>query len=210
VSTSQMKKKHHGERRTAIIEATTRLFLEKGFAGTSMSMVASASGITKATLYHHFPGKDDLFAACVTHGYSSALETVRVILNDRSLTARKKMRRALCALYDSIIESPVGRMSPLIAEVSRTFPNVARSFHTDYIAPQQALISQIIEQGVASGEFKDVDRRLFFHVVLGPIVTLSLSREMFATFDDLDKHFPVGDLRKGHIDIVMGLLLITK
>lgn len=210
MSTSQLKKKHQSERRIAIIEETTRLFLENGFAGTSMSMVASACGITKATLYHHFPGKDDLFAACVTYGYSSALEALRAILEDPLLSPRTKMRQMLGALYGSIIDSPVGRMSPLIAEVSRTFPNVARSFHADYIAPQQILMSKLLDQGIAAGEFKDVDRRLFFHVVFGPIVTLSLSREMFATFDDLDEHFPVGDLRKGHIDILMDLLLVSK
>ncbi|MEM9250020.1 MAG: TetR/AcrR family transcriptional regulator [Pseudomonadota bacterium] len=55
-------------RRDEILDSTTELFLKKGFSGTSMSAVAKACGIKKARLYHHFPGKDDLFAACVTHG----------------------------------------------------------------------------------------------------------------------------------------------
>lgn len=175
-----------------------------------MSSVANACGITKATLYHHFPGKEELFAACITHGYSTSLEAVRAIVDNQAMSPREKMREALHALYECAIELPVGRMSPLIAEVSSTFPNVARSFHAEHVLPQQALIAKLVDQGVAAGEFRDVNRRLCFHLILGPIVTLSLSRQMFATFEDLDALYPVGDLRNGHIETIMDWLCTGK
>lgn len=203
---AELHKTRAGTRRHEIVEIATRLFLENGFAATSMSMVAAAAGLTKASLYHHFPGKEDLFAACVTDGYAAELSQLRTIAEDPSTPPPDKMRAALMALYDTIITSPVGRMSPLIAEVSRAFPTVARSFHDDYIAPQHQILARIIADGVRSGHFNDLDPKLFLHLVFGPIVTLSLSREMFATFADLDCHFPVTDLRDGHIDTLMRLL----
>ena len=49
--------------REALLEATEALLSERGYAATSMQAVAKASGITKGTLYHHFPlGKDALIA----------------------------------------------------------------------------------------------------------------------------------------------------
>lgn len=194
-------------RRDEIIQKTTELFLELGFSATSMSKVAAACGMTKASLYHHFSGKEELFIACVTHGYQPALEALKVLEKDAQLDTERKVRRAIDIIYDITINSPVGRMSPLIAEVSRTFPIVARSFHTDYIAPQQELIWSIIRAGIDAGKFKNIDDKNFFHLLFGPVVTLSLSREMFASFDDLDEHFPVEQLKQAHIQSIMDLLL---
>ncbi len=197
------------DKRVQIIEISTDLFLQNGFSGTSMSKIAAACGMTKASLYHHFAGKEDLFVACVTHGYSAALVALRDIAGQPDLRPEDKFCAALNALYDTTIISPVGRMSPLIAEVSRTFPTVARSFHSEYIAPQQALLWEIIQEGVQSGAFRDADERQIFHLIFGPMVTLSLSREMFASFHDLDTHFPVDQLRDGHVDAILGMLRVT-
>lgn len=202
----EAKKTAPSARRHEIVEIATGLFLENGFAATSMATVAEAAGLTKASLYHHFPGKEELFAACVTHGYAAELERLRDIASGDASDAPEKMQAAINALYETIISSQVGRMSPLIAEVSRSFPTVARSFHDDYIGPQHEILCKMIDEGVASGQFADVDRKVFLHLVFGPIVTLSLSREMFATFQDLEEHFPVAHLRDGHVEMLMQAL----
>lgn len=186
-------------RRDEIIRISTQLFLENGFAGTSMSKVATACAITKASLYHHFTGKDALFIACVTDGYAPALKDLHALEADPAFDPVERLKTAISMLYDKTIHSDVGRMSPLIAEVSRAFPNVARSFHQDYIAPQQAIVWRMVEDGQERGIFKPVDQKAFFHLLFGPMVTLSLSREMFTSFDDLDEHFPVTDLRDAHV-----------
>ena len=193
-------------RREEIMRISTGLFLENGFAATSMSKVAAACKITKASLYHHFKGKDELFIACVTHGYAPALDNLRALGDDRSLDPVTRLRTAINVLYEMTINSDVGRMSPLIAEVSRACPNVARSFHGDYIEPQQEIVWRMIEIGIKEGSFDPIDRKAFFHMLFGPIVTLSLSREMFTSFDDLEDHFPVDPLRDAHIASILKLL----
>lgn len=193
-------------RRDEIMRISTGLFLENGFAATSMSKVAEACNITKASLYHHFTGKDELFIGCVTHGYAPALDNLRALENDPSLDPVTRLRKAITILYDMTISSDVGRMSPLIAEVSRAFPNVARSFHSDYIAPQQDIVWRMVEDGITKGVFQPADPKAFFHLLFGPIVTLSLSREMFTSFDDLEDHFPVDPLRDSHIAALLKLL----
>lgn len=201
-----VEKNHVGDRQAEIIRISTDLFLKNGFSGTSMSKIAKACEITKASLYHHFSGKEDLFIACVTHGYQAALDALETILADESQSPETQLRRAMETLYGTIISSPVGRMSPLIAEVSRAFPSVARSFHADYIEPQQSLLWRLIDRGIDRGAFRDVDKKVLGHLVFGPIVTLSMSREMFASFEDLDDHFPISELQAGHVDAVLSLL----
>jgi AcrR family transcriptional regulator len=46
--------------RTAIADAAVALFIERGFAETTMEEVADAAGVSRRTAYRHFPSKDDL------------------------------------------------------------------------------------------------------------------------------------------------------
>jgi len=57
------------QKRAAIIEAATRLFLDAGYAGTSLAKVAEAAGVSKATLFKQFPTKAALFDAIVTESW---------------------------------------------------------------------------------------------------------------------------------------------
>lgn len=51
------------EGRRRVLDAARPLFVQHGYKGVSMQQIADATGIHKATLYHHFRDKDDLFAA---------------------------------------------------------------------------------------------------------------------------------------------------
>ncbi len=46
-----------------ILDKALELFTEKGYAGSSMSDIAKAVGIQKASLYSHFSGKESIFEA---------------------------------------------------------------------------------------------------------------------------------------------------
>ncbi len=52
-------------REGAIIEAVNRLLAEKGFESMTVDEVAADVGIAKASLYKHFPSKEDLAAAAM-------------------------------------------------------------------------------------------------------------------------------------------------
>lgn len=63
--------------RERVLNAAYQLFLRNGLTSVSMQQIADEAGITKATLYHHFRDKNDLF-----------LETVRLAIatNEQALT----------------------------------------------------------------------------------------------------------------------------
>ena len=52
-------------REEAIIQNVNRLLAEKGFDAMTVDEVAAAVGIAKASLYKHFPSKEDLAAAAM-------------------------------------------------------------------------------------------------------------------------------------------------
>jgi AcrR family transcriptional regulator len=49
--------------RAHLVDVATRLFTERGYDGTSIEAVLAESGVSRGSLYHHFPGKDALFWA---------------------------------------------------------------------------------------------------------------------------------------------------
>ena len=60
--------------RKQILDASLRLFSEKGFPRTSVRDIARAAGITDAAIYYHFPSKRELFKALFEErGITSAL-----------------------------------------------------------------------------------------------------------------------------------------
>jgi AcrR family transcriptional regulator len=61
--------------RKQILDASLRLFSEKGFARTSVRDIAQAAGITDAAIYYHFASKRELFEALIEErGFTAAIE----------------------------------------------------------------------------------------------------------------------------------------
>ncbi len=52
-------------KRQAILDTAYRLFRAQGFAKTSIAEVTAQVGGSKATIYSHFPSKEELFVECM-------------------------------------------------------------------------------------------------------------------------------------------------
>src|SRR6187431_2852181 len=51
--------------RRRIVQSALEIFAREGYHATSMDAIAAAASVSKGALYHHFPGKLDLFSALV-------------------------------------------------------------------------------------------------------------------------------------------------
>jgi AcrR family transcriptional regulator len=66
-----------GATRDRILDVAEALFAERGLAGTSMRDIAARVGVTPASLYNHFLGKEALYAAVLERGVQPLLEKLR-------------------------------------------------------------------------------------------------------------------------------------
>lgn len=57
--------KKSDRKRQAILDTAYRLFRRQGFDGTSVSEISAEVGGSKATIYSHFPSKEELFVECM-------------------------------------------------------------------------------------------------------------------------------------------------
>lgn len=62
--------------KASIIDAAENLFLEKGFADVSLTQLASAAGVTKSLIHHHFGSKEKLWAEVKLRFFADYFETL--------------------------------------------------------------------------------------------------------------------------------------
>ena len=74
----------HQVREEAIVQTVIRLLGEKGFDAMTVDEVAAAVGIAKASLYKHFPGKEQLAAAAMVHVIRRAQQFLQIVPPDIS------------------------------------------------------------------------------------------------------------------------------
>jgi AcrR family transcriptional regulator len=96
--------------RVAVLEAASTLFADRG-AEVSYDEIAHAAKVGRATLYRHFPTRDELLAA-VLDGQLESLERIA----DRLGAAPDRF----FALFDACVEHK--RSMPFIDYVTRTMP----------------------------------------------------------------------------------------
>jgi AcrR family transcriptional regulator len=53
--------------RQRLLEATVELLVERGFSGTTTTLVSERAGVSRGAQLHHFPTKNDLVVAAVEH-----------------------------------------------------------------------------------------------------------------------------------------------
>ena len=64
-----------------IESAARRLFANRGYAGTSMADIAAAAGVSKATVFHHYRGKRQLYEALVGDAFAGFREQLIPLLD---------------------------------------------------------------------------------------------------------------------------------
>lgn len=94
--------------RAALLDEATALFAERGYAGTSLEDVASASQVTRGAVYHHFASKQALFEAVLAAQEERA--TAAVVAAATSADAWDAAMQALDAFLTQSCDPTYGRL----------------------------------------------------------------------------------------------------
>lgn len=108
--------------RLRLLEATVELLVERGWSGTSTTLVSKRAGVSRGAQLHHFPTKDDLVLAAVEH-----LSEVRGRELDEAATRLPRGRRRTRAVLDMLAEhftSPVFTAALELWVAARTDPHL--------------------------------------------------------------------------------------
>lgn len=155
------------EKRNAILDAALDCFLARGFAGTSLARIARSADVSTATLYRHFPTKDELFAQIIERPFA---EDFPDACTDWPAGAPASVLPAVAAQYARRILTPHFHplVRALIAEALRV-PEMGRVLEQRGHGPFLAAIKAYIESEHALGTLDVPDAGLAAEQFLGMI-----------------------------------------
>jgi len=115
------------QRLQRIVAAAARQFHEHGLAGTSMDAIAAEAGVSKMTVYSHFPSKGDLFIAAV------ASRTAEFMGTDMPALDPLKPKQALTAIGRAFLrlirDDQVVQHHRILFGLRDAHPEVRQAFH---------------------------------------------------------------------------------
>ncbi len=90
--------------RDRILDAAIASFIELGYTNVTTARVASAAGVSRGAMLHHFPSKTELIQAAVEYLHDKLLEdyTQRVSAIPASAKGAKRRRAGLDAYWDHL------------------------------------------------------------------------------------------------------------
>jgi AcrR family transcriptional regulator len=136
--------------KSVILKAATPLFARFGFKKTSVDEIARAAHVSKATLYHHFKSKDEVFAAVMRHEADIMMQSIERAV-DEAKQPKDKLR-AFLRTHGEVTREALN-LYQVSGEVLRELIPLAHKVTCEAESRGFELLHQIICSGVADGSF---------------------------------------------------------
>lgn len=160
--------------RAEILDAAAVAFMEYGFAGTSIDMVADVLGSTKGKIYYHFKSKTDLFLDVHRETMSAYIEAIEEVASGPG-TPLTKLRDVLMTLATQIMDRlPYAKVAVQGVEMHMSLSTTPdqRAVLREIIDLRdrgENILVEIIEQGIAQGALRNCKPRLIVKPMLGAL-----------------------------------------
>ena len=150
--------------REEILRAAFLVLQEHGYSGLSMSRIADEVGLQKASVYHHYSDKDSLLLALVDYVIEEM--KYRMVQQEDGDSLQQLQCFIDQVAFGRQMEGELAGFSPPSEETLRVFIQIrARATHddayrkkiTEITRLQQDHIADVIQAGIDSGQFADVD-----------------------------------------------------
>ncbi len=162
-----------------LIAAALDLFVDKGYSATRVEEVAQRAGVSKGTLFLYFASKEDLFKAVVRAHLSEHLSRWNDEIDHFDGSSADMLRYALLSWWENIGSTKASGIPKLMMSEAGNFPELAAFYRLEVIEPGNALLSRILQRGVARGEFRPVDPQHGVYLLLAPLLFLALWKHSF-------------------------------
>jgi AcrR family transcriptional regulator len=152
----------------AILNASVRLFSDKGFHNVSMQDIAEESEFAVGTLYNFFQSKEQLFTELMNNCADKIYNTLWPIL-ESNLRQDEKLRTFVRA-YAKFAEDNIEFIRLYISEYGTLTLILPHDGHAEKIkAVIDAKISDIIKSGIKNNIFRPVDTEIITLALLSTI-----------------------------------------
>ncbi|MCK6616821.1 MAG: TetR/AcrR family transcriptional regulator [Cyclobacteriaceae bacterium] len=158
-----------------IVERTAPIFNEKGFAGTSLSDLEKATGLTKGSIYGNFENKDEVALAAFDYNFNRVTEYIKkqILATDNSIERLLVYPK----VYRDFLKIPFLKPGcPILntsTEADDTHPKL-REKAANALAFWKTSIENQIKRGIQRGEIKEETNPAEFAIILLSLIEGSI------------------------------------
>ncbi|KEO81694.1 TetR/AcrR family transcriptional regulator [Tumebacillus flagellatus] len=150
-----------------ITKAAVMLFERKGYHATSVQDIADEVGLQKGSLYHYITSKEDLLMQLAHRSISEFNGQMEEILKNASLTNRERLHLAIENHLKYVTKNV--QLTTVLLREAFSLGEDQHQVIQDLTDKYLNLWTQVIEQGIAAGEFRPVHARITALSILGSI-----------------------------------------
>lgn len=147
-----MNKRSVSGTKKGIMDAALNLFTKYGFTRTTMRMIAKEANISVGALYIHFKNKEDLGLFILREKMEELLYEI-----NQSIAKEKNAESKLKAFIQTCLDHARKHRELIIAHSTEKGFTFDLEIKKGYYERHRDLISQIVNQGIREGEFKEVN-----------------------------------------------------
>ncbi|MDX1502043.1 MAG: TetR/AcrR family transcriptional regulator [Thermoanaerobaculia bacterium] len=152
-------------RKRAILEGASQVFRRRGLAATGMRDIAAELGMHVGNLYYYFENKQALLAFCQLDTLAS-LEELAASVEAAPRSAGEKLRRLIVGHVERLNERTPGSLAHLEVEaLEEPWRSEVQRRRDAY----EEVFRTLIRDGIAAGEFREVDPAVAALGVLGAL-----------------------------------------
>jgi TetR/AcrR family transcriptional regulator of autoinduction and epiphytic fitness len=163
-------------KREAIIQAAIAEFRANGFEVTSMDKIAATAGVSKRTVYNHFPSKEELFAEILNQLWARISAEQSVVYN-RDQPLRDQLRQMLQAKVQLMADENFLTLARVAIAATIHSPERAQNM-VERMGEREEGLTVWIRAAQADGRLKAVDPEFAAHQVQGLLKTFGFWPQM--------------------------------
>ncbi|MEO8579803.1 MAG: TetR/AcrR family transcriptional regulator [Gemmatimonadales bacterium] len=138
-----------------IIDAALEVFGECGLANARLQDIADRAGVSKGTIYLYFPNKEELFREVVRQTAVARIEAREQKVTQGTPT--EQLCGAMRGYWEFVRTPAFSTIHRLVLGELHQFPDLATFYANEVTARGLKLLSGIIQRGIDSGEFREID-----------------------------------------------------
>jgi AcrR family transcriptional regulator len=148
-----------------LLVAASELMIERASIEVSLSDIAQKSGVNAALVKYHFGNKDGLLLALLARDAATEVANLEYLLA-QPISPTAKLKLHIGGIIRAYHRFPY--MNRLIHYLlHESSPEAADEVSQFFVAPLLDFQRRLLEQGVAAGEFRQVDPVLFYTSLIG-------------------------------------------
>lgn len=139
-----------------ILKAAMTVFAQKGFAEASMNDVVRASGLSKGGVYWHYKSKNEMVVSIFEQFFDVQLKQSNAVLAQKASAGARLLE--LTRMTGQAVETWFTQFPhPLEFYAVALRDTTLKTLLQDYFRADEEQLSALVAEGVANGEFRDVD-----------------------------------------------------